>query len=469
MKKTYLLACFLLFACLSVVRGQQDLAAQLNFLVKNNLPPGSDVGISVYDLTDGRSLYTYHDDKLSRPASTMKLLTCITALSQPDSEKPFSTEVWYKGYIKQNTLYGDIYVVGGFDPEFDDVAMNALVDSISRFPFSSIQGSIYGDVSMKDSLYWGNGWVWDDNPESFQPYLSPLMYHKGFVKVTVTPNSIKGGKATIECEPNSSFYTIRNETISHGAEAGKFSVSRNWLKNENEIIISGNVESKQTGEVNMHTSQDFFMHTFVERLRKKGMNVPETYIYSEFIPDVTAVCMAYRETPIQAVLNQLLKESDNLNGEALLYKLGAQYVKKKRVSAADGIKVITNMMEHLGHSPQNYRIADGSGLSNYNYVSPALLVDFLKYAYSDTEIFQKIYEALPVAGVDGTLKNRMKKGKAYRNIHAKTGTFTGISCLAGYVRTSYNHFWAFAIMNQNTLSASKARALQDMICEELAQ
>ncbi|KAA6334768.1 D-alanyl-D-alanine carboxypeptidase, partial [termite gut metagenome] len=61
------------------------------------------------------------------------------------------------------------------------------------------------------------------------------------------------------------------------------------------------------------------------------------------------------------------------------------------------------------------------------------------------------------------------KGKAYRNIHAKTGTFTGISCLAGYVRTSYNHFLAFAIMNQNILSAAKARTLQDMICEELAR
>ncbi|KAA6322275.1 D-alanyl-D-alanine carboxypeptidase DacC, partial [termite gut metagenome] len=448
-KKTYLLTCFLLFACLSVLRGQQDLAAQLGFLVKNNLPPGSDVGISVYDLTDGRFLYTYHDDKLSRPASTMKLLTCITALSQPDSEKPFSTEVWYKGTIEQGTLYGDMYVVGGFDPEFDDVAMNALVDSIVRFPFSSIQGNIYGDVSMKDSLYWGNGWAWDDNPESFQPYLSPLMYHKGFVTVTATPGNVQGEKAIIACEPNSSFYTIRNETVSHKAEAGKFSVSRNWLEGGNEISISGNVAYQRTGEVNMHTSQDFFMHTFMERLRRKGIHVPETYTYSEFIPDVTAVCMAHWETPVQVVFNQLLKESDNLNAEALLYKLGAQYAKKKRISAVDGIQVITDMMEHLGHSPQNYGIADGSGLSNYNYVSPALLVDFLRHAYSNPDIFQKLYEALPVSGVDGTLKNRMKKGKAYRNIHAKTGTFTGISCLAGYVRTSYNHFLAFAIMNQN--------------------
>ncbi|KAA6305281.1 D-alanyl-D-alanine carboxypeptidase, partial [termite gut metagenome] len=72
-------------------------------------------------------------------------------------------------------------------------------------------------------------------------------------------------------------------------------------------------------------------------------------------------------------------------------------------------------------------------------------------------------------GIDGTLKDRMKVGKAYKNVTAKTGTITGISCLAGYVQTSDNHILAFAIMNQNTLSASKARKLQDMICEELAK
>ncbi|KAA6307124.1 hypothetical protein EZS27_041210, partial [termite gut metagenome] len=81
---------------------------------------------------------------------------------------------------------------------------------------------------------------------------------------------------------------------------------------------------------------------------------------------------------------------------------------------------------------------------------------------------QRLYKSLPIAGIDGTLKNRMRAGKAYKNVTAKTGTITGISCLAGYVQTSDQRMLAFAIMNQNVLSVSKARKLQDMICEELA-
>ena len=151
------------------------------------LPQGSEVGIAIYDLTAKQPLYLYNDAKLSRPASTMKLATGITSLARTDMEKPFSTQVWYTGKITDNVLNGDLYVVGGFDPEFDEEGMRALVQSINQLPFKKINGHIYGDVSMKDSLYWGEGWAWDDTPESFQPYLSPLMFSKGTVTVTVAP------------------------------------------------------------------------------------------------------------------------------------------------------------------------------------------------------------------------------------------------------------------------------------------
>ena len=180
---------FILFSfCFSIITWGQANFAAIDSLIKKELPQGSEVGISVYDLTARKTLYTYRDTKLSRPASTMKLLTTITALARPDADEPFRTEVWYKGTIEHDTLRGDIYVVGGFDPEFDDEGMNALVEEVITFPFSVLKGNIYGDISMKDSLYWGSGWAWDDTPSSFQPYLSPLMYHKGMVKVKAVVN-----------------------------------------------------------------------------------------------------------------------------------------------------------------------------------------------------------------------------------------------------------------------------------------
>lgn len=164
--------------CFLPLWGQKDFS-QIDSLIKQLLPESSEVGISVYDLTAKKPLYDYRAEKLSRPASTMKLLTAITALSRPEADEPFRTEVWHDGVIEHDTLQGNLYVVGGFDPEFDSQAMDSLVKKIISYPFSVINGQVYGDISMKDSLYWGHGWAWDDTPAGYQPYLSPLMFCKG--------------------------------------------------------------------------------------------------------------------------------------------------------------------------------------------------------------------------------------------------------------------------------------------------
>lgn len=449
--------------------GQADLS-QIDSLIKKHLPEGSEVGISIYDLTDRKPLYSYQETKLSRPASTMKLLTTITALARPDADEPFRTEVWYKGIIEHDTLQGDLYVVGGFDPEFGERGMNALIDDIVTFPFSVINGKVYGDVSMKDSLYFGNGWIWDDTPFGYQPYLSPLMFNKGKVAVVASPSAGQGERARLSCTPVSSYYSLSNETKTRTPSAGKFSVSRGWMENKNNIIVSGNVDGRKTDEVSVFASQDFFLHVFLEQLRAKDVVVAQDYAFSEFIRDDASVQMSRWESPVQDIVNQIMKESDNLNAEAMLWRLGVQATGKKHIAAEDGIAEIKKLISQLGHKPDNYNIADGCGLSNYDYISPELLVDFLKFAYSRTDVFQKLYKALPIAGVDGTLKNRMGKGNAgYKNVHAKTGSYTAVNALAGYLKMSNGHEVAFAIMNQNILSAAKAREFQNKVCEILCK
>ena len=291
--------------------------------------------------------------------------------------------------------------------------MDSLIEEVITFPFSVINGQVYGDVSMKDSLYWGHGWAWDDTPEAYQPYMSPLMFCKGAVEVTVVPGSLQGDTASVSCKPVSSYYTLTNRTKTRTPSAGKYSLSRDWLTNGNNLIVTGNVPTFRKDLINVYDSGSFFMHAFLERL-----------------------C-----------------------------RIASQATGKKRVTAEDGIVEIMKLVRNLGHDPKDYKIADGCGLSNYNYLSPALLVDFLKYAYSQSDVFQKLYKSLPVAGIDGTLKNRMKNTPAFRNVHAKTGSFTAINALAGYLKMKNGHTLAFAIMNQNVLSAAKARAFQDKVCE----
>ena len=76
---------------------------------------------------------------------------------------------------------------------------------------------------------------------------------------------------------------------------------------------------------------------------------------------------------------------------------------------------------------------------------------------------------MPIAGIDGTLEHRMKKSKAYRKVHAKTGTVKGVSSLAGYAKASNGHLLAFVIINQNVMKARQARVFQDKVCEILCR
>lgn len=460
------------------------LQARIDTLLARHLPQGSEVGIAAYDLTDRRPLYAYRADRLSRPASNMKLLTAITALDRPEADEPFRTEVWYTGQVKNDTLHGDLYVVGGYDPEFDEAALDSLAAVISRLPFSVIEGELCGDVSLKDSLYWGAGWSWDDNPYSYQPYLSPLMLCKGLVTVTVTPGE-QGDTARVSCRPASTYYKVENDTRSRTASAGRFRLTRRWIEDDNTLLLSGNVERRQSSSLNVRSSQDFFMHVLSERLYRRGLRTvsgiiarsngpgkavaPIPYVFRRFCRDSTAVLVTAYETPVQTVLDQIMKESDNLNAEAMLCRLGAQFTGRRHISAEDGLSAIRLLIkEKLGLDPDRYALADGCGLSSYNYLSPELLVAFLRYAYSQTDLFCKLYKALPVGGVDGTLKNRMKRGTpSYRNVHAKTGSFTGINTLSGYLRDDRGHLIAFSIMNQNVLSGREARAFQDRVCDAL--
>ena len=265
--------------CFLPLWGQKDFS-QIDSLIKQLLPESSEVGISVYDLTAKKPLYDYRAEKLSRPASTMKLLTAITALSRPEADEPFRTEVWHDGVIEHDTLQGNLYVVGGFDPEFDSQAMDSLVKKIISYPFSVINGQVYGDISMKDSLYWGHGWAWDDTPEAYQPYMSPLMFCKGAVEVTVVPGSLQGDTASVSCKPVSSYYTLTNRTKTRTPSAGKYSLSRDWLTNGNNLIVTGNVPTFRKDLINIYDSGSFFMHTFLERLRAKGIVVPESVSYT---------------------------------------------------------------------------------------------------------------------------------------------------------------------------------------------
>ena len=138
-------------------------------------------------------------------------------------------------------------------------------------------------------------------------------------------------------------------------------------------------------------------------------------------------------------------------------------------TAKNSAAVIERLISKVGLNPRRYNIADGSGLSLYNYLSAELEVRFLRYAFHNNNIYLHLHPALPEAGVDGTLRSRMRGPFTQGNVYAKTGTLTGVSSLAGYCTAANGHRLAFAIINQGVMHSSNAKAFQDRVCTVLCQ
>ena len=186
MKRAVLFLLLNLTIC-AIYAQSQPVSQRLDALLNDEILKTSEVGITVFDLTTGESLYRYQDEKLYRPASIEKVITSVTALARLGADYTMDTHLRYTGKIENDTLKGNLYLIGGFDPELMDEDLDSLVAAVEAQGIRYVTDTIAADVSMTDSVYWGPGWSWDDTPYSFQPYLSPLMLNRGCVDVSVSP------------------------------------------------------------------------------------------------------------------------------------------------------------------------------------------------------------------------------------------------------------------------------------------
>lgn len=363
----------------------KNVQAQIEELLQSDMFRTSQLGMMVYDLDADSAIFCHNERQLMRPASTMKVITAITALSRLGGSYQFKTDLCYTGRVDSCTLQGDIYCVGGFDPRFNNDDLRAFVEGIRRLGIDTIRGSIYADKSMKDKNPYGEGWCWDDD----NPTLSPLLLSR----------------------------------------------------------------------------KDHLLPKFYSDLREAGIYL--TGSLGEQRKPEDANCIVRRFHTIDQVLMRMLKESDNLYAESMFYQIAAS-TGNHPATAKSARAIIKQLVNKIGLDGSRYQFADGSGLSLYNYVSAELEVKLLRYAYNDQNIYNHLLPALPIAGIDGTLRKRMTGAFTRGNVHAKTGTVTGISSLCGYLTAANGHHLCFSIINQGVMHGKNGRRFQDKVCTILA-
>ena len=211
--------------------------------------------------------------------------------------------------------------------------------------------------------------------------------------------------------------------------------------------------------------KDNFTSTLAEEIARLGVNLEKVELMQGRKPaqaKMIDVCCH----SIKQVLQRMMKDSDNFYAESMFYQTAAS-TGHHPATAVDARNITKKLINRLGLDANRYRIADGSGLSLYNYVTVELLVKLLRHAWRTPSIAKALMPALPVAGVDGTLKSRMQNTLVQGNVRAKTGTLTGISSLAGYCTAPNGHELAFAIINQGILDKTTGKAFQDRVCQVL--
>ena len=469
--KTILIIIFFSFNHLTQ-SGLTALIKDLDKIVNDNFFEQSQIAIEIFDLTEGKSLYSHNNKLLLLPASNMKLLTSAAGLVFLGPDYEFTTTLYYNGVAEGVTLYGDLYIVGGLDPDLTSNDLDSLVKAVKSLGIRFITENIYADISIKDSLYWGSGWMWDDHPDPGAPLLSALNINNNAIEVFVTGNKV-GLPGIVSLKPETKYVKIENQSVTVPSTVpGNLTITRDWINDKNTIFIEGEVRlgevidtSAHSNKLNLLNPEKYFLMLFKEHLEKEKI-----YSYGELeiktLPD-GSIYLAEINRSLAKVLINLNKESDNLSGEMLLYALALKDSAAPAI-AKNGIEIIKSLIDSVGLDPNDYLLADGSGVSRYNLVSAELLIELLKYMYKHSE-FYPYYNSLSVAGVDGTLEERMKNTVAEGNVHAKTGTLAGVSSLSGYVSARNGNLITFAIMMQNFVEKiSIARRLQDKICEILA-
>jgi D-alanyl-D-alanine carboxypeptidase/D-alanyl-D-alanine-endopeptidase (penicillin-binding protein 4) len=399
----------------------ESLRHSIDSLVNDPKFANAQIGLLIVNPKTGDTIYSRNAGKLFMPASNQKIITSAVALTQLGPDYRYHTVIARRGALRDTVLNGDLIVIGRGDPTMSDRVygsaaneMATVADSIRAHGIHRVTGALRaGGNAFPDSIY-GYGWEWDDiGGESGAP-VDELLFNEGMVQRTMR------------------------------------------IGNKDTVV---SVATRTPGYV--------YLSVLYGALQQRGVTV-------DGLVNLTADSLAapydtvyiISSPPLREILKHFLKPSQNQIGEALLKTLGLE---KTGIGSADaGTEVENAQLRQWGVDSTGVVIYDGSGLSRHDLVSPETIVKVLVAMQKDTA-FQAYYDAFPIAGVDGTIRNRMKGTPAENNLRGKTGTIEFVRSLSGYVDTADGDRLVFSFLsNHFTTPVSEITRVQDAVGALLA-
>lgn len=464
MRKLYLLfsVIALLFFCQIVFSNSNSEYYHkiLQSIPKEALSNGR-LGVVVKSLTTDELIFQYNPDKLFVPASNVKVLTSVTALSILNPDYRFKTEFYSGGDVTKGVIHGGLYIKGYGDPTLSTQHLETIAEEFKSLGVKEIKGGIIVDDSYFDNVRYGKGWKEKWKGDVFSPPISALSlnYNKFYIKVY--PSKI-GRIPIVALEPKGTNVNVINKAITTN-KGGRLTAV--WLEGGKTIKLDGSISRRTpsyTLEITTRNPTLYAGSAFKRILDDAGIRV-EGYVTVGDVPDWAVVLYTRFSDPLYLIIAEFNKNSVNIIGENIIKTLGATIIGEPG-TWEKGTQVVSNFLHEIGVK-DSFEIFDGSGLSLLNRVSPNAITDVLEYAYNNQVISLKFLNSLSIGGVDGTLKKRFRRSEVEGRVMAKTGHLSNVSALSGYLFTKSGDVLVFSILANGL--GSKATSFQNSLLGEL--
>ncbi|HZE40527.1 MAG TPA: D-alanyl-D-alanine carboxypeptidase/D-alanyl-D-alanine-endopeptidase [Stackebrandtia sp.] len=438
---------------------------------------GSQADVVVSDAKTGDVIYDHNGDGRAIPASLTKTLTSTAAMDTLGPDFTFTTDVASTGTVRHHTLAADAYLRGTGDPTMLAADYDKLAKSLADKGIKRIDGDLVADDTAYDDTRLGLEWAWDDEPYYYAAPVSALTiaadddYDAGSVVVTVKPGASEGDKPKVSFSTPSGYLKVDNRatTAAKGADS-TLGVDR--THGGNTFVISGQIPVGADPDqewMAVWEPTGYATAVFRSALRDHGITVSGHTRLGKPTPSGAKSLATHDSMPLSKLLVPFLKLSNNSHAETLAKAIGRKVSGKGTWSA--GLKQIRSYASQHGVDTKTLIQADGSGESRRNFI-PAKAFNDLLVGVRSEPWFDTWYNALPIAchsdRLDGgTLRSRMCDTPAEGNVHAKTGSMTGVNSLGGYVTDADGRQLVFSIV-LNDLVDDAVTGIQDSIAVTLA-
>lgn len=444
----------------------------LDKALKDKALASATVGMRVVDCADGAVLYDHGGATPLNPASNTKLFTAAVALDTLGPAYHFTTLILGDGPIEGGTLKGNLYLKGGGDPELVYEKVWKVVKELQALGLKRVEGDVVADDSFFDGESTIVGWEVDGDDAS-RAYFAPLgalSFNFNTVAVVVRPGEAVGDPVQVSLETPTDYvrFDIKAKTEAPGRRVGIQVLAIPGTSPALMEVTGGLPKDAPPRRYYraVPSPAEFALTLFTEMLAREGITVGGGKRLGK-VPAEASTIHEITSSSLDIILKYMNKISSNFIAEQLLKTLGAEKSGAPG-STASGLKVVHEWLDAHGLANAGMEIHNGSGLANGTRISPRDFTALLVHVYRDPRIRWEFVSSLPIAGVDGTLRSRMRNGPAEALVRAKTGSIDGVYGVSGYAVMPDGKMAAFSVLaNDLRASGGSVRRAIDAVIEAL--